>query len=531
MKSLFKSLFFILVIFVVIVVASCKVSLNVINAASYTVTFETNGGSTISSQTVTEDHKAIKPDNPSKPDTEDDRFVFDNWYTSTDEGLTLSDEPFNFDTPIKNNITLYAKWNRTDITYTVTYSTDWGNVPSTIPVVKNTVLTAEDLPELSEDGFVFLGWYDNSTKVLAGDYMVTNDVVLSARWDYSEPLTLEFLAAGTITITGRWSTLKYSRNGGKLTLATDSITVKKGDKICFYAEAISSSMNINCSSDCYIYGNIMSLVTLYSDSIGCNTKITSVTEYAFMNLFSNNTKIKSHSTKLLYLPATELADYCYYGMFSFCSNLTKAPVISATQLAEFCCAWMFMDCNSLKQAPSLPATTLANYCYASMFYGCNSLEQAPSLPATTLASHCYQQMFLDCTSLVQASDLPATILADFCYSHMFEYCSNMNKAPDLPAITLADNCYSSMFSGCKNLTKAPDLPAAILVSNCYSGMFTNCSRLESIKCLATDISANNCTKNWVEDVFYTGTFITATGMEVWSRDENGIPSKWTVQEE
>ena len=50
----------------------------------------------------------------------------------------------------------------------------------------------------------------------------------------------------------------------------------------------------------------------------------------------------------------------------------------------------------LVSAPSLPATTLAEYCYYDMFQGCTGLTQAPSLPATTLAVGCYSGMFTEC---------------------------------------------------------------------------------------------------------------------------------------
>ncbi len=54
-----------------------------------------------------------------------------------------------------------------------------------------------------------------------------------------------------------------------------------------------------------------------------------------------------------------------------------------TQNARFCS--LFDSCSVLTSAPELPATTLADYCYYSMFYGCTSLTAAPELTATTLA--------------------------------------------------------------------------------------------------------------------------------------------------
>ena len=102
----------------------------------------------------------------------------------------------------------------------------------------------------------------------------------------------------------------------------------------------------------------------------------------------------------------------------------------------------------LISAPALPATTLAEGCYYGMFSGCTALTQAPDLPATTLAEGCYYGMFRDCTALTQAPALPATTLPMWCYAYMFSGCTALTQAPDLPATTLAEECYGSMFSDC-----------------------------------------------------------------------------------
>ena len=60
---------------------------------------------------------------------------------------------------------------------------------------------------------------------------------------------------------------------------------------------------------------------------------------------------------------------------------------------------MFDGCTSLINAPELPATTLADDCYYNMFLGCTSLKTAPILPAKTLEQECYERMFKGCTSL------------------------------------------------------------------------------------------------------------------------------------
>lgn len=149
---------------------------------------------------------------------------------------------------------------------------------------------------------------------------------------------------------------------------------------------------------------------------------------------------------------------------------------------------LFYKNKELKTAPKLPATTLASYCYYEMFSGCTALETAPVLPATTLAEACYTQMFGGCTALKTApEELPATTLAGACYNKMFSGCIALETAPKLPAKTLAVGCYSEMFSGCTALTKAPELPAETLAPYCYQYMFKNCSALQSVRIKAKPV--------------------------------------------
>lgn len=176
-------------------------------------------------------------------------------------------------------------------------------------------------------------------------------------------------------------------------------------------------------------------------------------------------------------------------------------------------------------------TLTGTYTFAALFREATGLTSAENLilPATTLANGCYNGMFSGCRSLTTAPKLPATTLADSCYRDMFNVCTSLTSAPELPATSLANSCYNSMFNGCTSLTVAPELPATTLILTCYRYMFWGCSRLNNIKCLATNISASNCTYNWVNGVAASGTFIKADGMNNWTRNYNGIPPGWTVQ--
>ena len=387
-------------------------------------------------------------------------------------------------------------------------------------------------------------------------------------------------------------TIDYKLNDGEWTSITSNtgssaptITVNSGDKLQFrgnneqYCTGVSSYNSFGDSTALFeVEGNIMSLI--YGDDFKNNLTISS--DYTFANLFKDCTKLVSAEN--LILPATTLTSTCYASMFQGCTSLTTAPALPATTLASTCYDYMFGSCKNLTTAPELPATTLASKCYSSMFEGCTSLTTAPELPATKLESSCYQSMFQGCTSLTTAPALPATTLASSCYNVMFRNCTSLTTAPELPATTLASKCYSNMFKGCKkltaapelpatkvasdcyfemfngctalttapsvlpatnlatsygcynsmfkgctSLTTAPELPATKLESSCYTRMFEGCTSLNYIKCLATNISAYNCTGNWVSGVASTGTFVKASSMKSWTRDVNGIPANWTVQ--
>ena len=85
----------------------------------YTITFNSNGGTSVSSITQNYGTTVTQPTNPSRTG-----YSFAGWYIDT--GLTQS---YTFSTMPANSFTLYAKW--TAITYSITYVLDGGtNNPS-----------------------------------------------------------------------------------------------------------------------------------------------------------------------------------------------------------------------------------------------------------------------------------------------------------------------------------------------------------------------------------------------------------------
>lgn len=81
---------------------------NITQANTYTITYNTLGGTSVASQTVGEGEKFTKPTDPTKASTEYKEYQFGGWYL--DENCSDGKE-FNFDNNITSNITVYAKWN------------------------------------------------------------------------------------------------------------------------------------------------------------------------------------------------------------------------------------------------------------------------------------------------------------------------------------------------------------------------------------------------------------------------------------
>ena len=136
----------------------------------YTVTFNTNGGNTITAQPVEYKTKATKPATPKK-----EHYTFENWYSDQE----LSHE-FSFDTEISGDTTLYAKW--TPVKYTVTFETNGGSPINAAEVDYNSTVEKPAAP--TKDDRVFDAWYTDEALTKAYDFTkpVTGDLILYAKY-------------------------------------------------------------------------------------------------------------------------------------------------------------------------------------------------------------------------------------------------------------------------------------------------------------------------------------------------------------
>ena len=137
----------------------------------YTVSFYSNGGSNVTSQSVTSGQKATKPADPTKTG-----YNFTGWYS--DKALTKA---YSFNAAVTSNMTLYAGWER--ITYTVSFNSNGGSAVANQTVTWGARATKPANP--TKAGYTFTGWYSDSALTQAYNFsntLVKSNVTLYAGW-------------------------------------------------------------------------------------------------------------------------------------------------------------------------------------------------------------------------------------------------------------------------------------------------------------------------------------------------------------
>ena len=167
---------------------------------TYTVTFNTNGGSTVAEQKINYNEKVKEPEAPTQTG-----YTFGGWYSDANFNT-----PWNFDTnTVSGNMTLYAKWNINQ--YTVNFNTNGGSEVDSLSVdYGDTVIKPADP---TRDGYTFDGWYSNAE--------------LTTPWDFDTNTV-----SGNMTLYAKWNinqyTVTFNTNGGN---DVDSLSVDYGEKV------------------------------------------------------------------------------------------------------------------------------------------------------------------------------------------------------------------------------------------------------------------------------------------------------------
>lgn len=134
----------------------------------YTVSFDTVGGSQVTSQIIEKGEKVAVPIAPTR-----EGFVFSKWL--------LDGVEYDFNSEVTKDITLTASW-ATDSrkSFTVTFNSNGGSEVNSVVVREGDTLISPNAP--TRDGYVFLGWFVGTVEYNFAN-PVTKNITLTAKWE------------------------------------------------------------------------------------------------------------------------------------------------------------------------------------------------------------------------------------------------------------------------------------------------------------------------------------------------------------
>lgn len=151
---------------------------------TYTVTFNANGhGTAPASQTVLSGNKAAEPTAPTASG-----WTFGGWYK---DSACTETQKYDFNTPVKANLDLYAKWTENGnpptppvpVTHTVSFNMNGHGTQVPYQTVADGNKATEPVAPTAS-GYTFKGWYTDSTFQTAFDFgtAIHADTTLYAKW-------------------------------------------------------------------------------------------------------------------------------------------------------------------------------------------------------------------------------------------------------------------------------------------------------------------------------------------------------------
>ena len=209
----------------------------------YTITFNSNDGSSVESQNVNAGEKLTEP----TPAPTKEGFTFDGWY----EDSTFS-KKFDFNTPITDSMTLYAKW--IENKYTLTFDAN-GGTGSMTPIAD---LTGEyTLPSngfTAPSGKQFKGWSLTTDGAIVTKVDMTENKTVYAIWEDIQVVTYTV----TFDVNGGTSVASQNVNAGEKATEPTPAPTKEG----FTFDGWYEDATLNTKFD--FNTQIVSEITLYA---------------------------------------------------------------------------------------------------------------------------------------------------------------------------------------------------------------------------------------------------------------------------
>ena len=177
---------------------------------SYTMAFDSNGGSAVASQSVKYGSKAAQPANPTRTG-----YTFRDWYTAKNGGVK-----YDFSKTVTGDVVLYAHWSVNS--YTLAFD---GNSGKTSEASRGVQYGGQygTLPTATRTGYTFQGWYtakDGGVKATSTTTMGAANATLYAHWTINT-YTLAFDGNGG-SVSPQSRGVAYGEKYGELPTATRS---------------------------------------------------------------------------------------------------------------------------------------------------------------------------------------------------------------------------------------------------------------------------------------------------------------------
>ena len=425
-------------------------------ANKYTVTFVSNGGSSVAKQTVAYDGKAVRPADPAQ-----DGFVFAGWYS--DKALAKA---YDFNSAVKSDLTLYAKWER-EVTHTVTFDPNGGSAVEAQTVRSGAKASRPADP--AKSGFVFAGWYTDAALTEAYDFdsAVKSDLTLYAKWE-TQPYAILYgdgllsLQAGDDTdpshggVLGKW--------------AWDGSSCPWYDK-CFRVRSVVARDGIAVSNGWALFLNFSNCLSMDLSKLDV-----SGASYPY-DMFYNCSSLASLDISGWDVSSAKQLSGMFYG----CSSLTSLDVVSGWDVsnASYLGA-MFSSCSSLTSL-DLSGWDVSNASdLHNMFSGCSSLTSLDLSGWDVSGARKLFRMFDGCSSLTSLDVSGWDVSGASSLTEMFSGCSSLTSL-DLSGWDVSGvPGLSHMFYGCSSLASLDISGWDVSNASDLSGMFSGCSSLSTV---------------------------------------------------
>ena len=170
----------------------------------YTVTFNSHGGSAVSSQKVHYGDSVREPDVPTRT-----KHTFEGWYS--DSEMTSA---YDFSAAVTGDLTLHVKWIEN---FTVTFDSNGGTSVTARTVQDGKSLGS--LPVPTKDGYIFQGWYSDSgfTQIFSENSLVRSDLTLYARYMENIMQTATYTPVSSVMDVDAGFTIAVTDESGEMT--------------------------------------------------------------------------------------------------------------------------------------------------------------------------------------------------------------------------------------------------------------------------------------------------------------------------